>query len=541
MIPSSDSIIDSSINEVRNYYLQHGNLLGFKIKMINPQQVSIGNETVSFENLKRLIGKIIHLSDQNLPANEFLRILNEAIPDKGLPLFAPLPYIRVPIDQDRLLNQFLAYLELSEKLTQKPLDKSFIQEEQGGDCWGLGFLFQVYESQNKGNEFFKILGLISAWDGSEAQLRDSELVSSLSDHYVDLEDLIKQTMNDIIWLQAEIVNTKSVKKEFLFKVISNRITPTTVLSEVFKSCDLEQFRELITIYQKFDGYFLDLYWQEHFTCLRFMPEGGAIRYYDPNLSQPLAPFLSIDQFIRLLQLTLLKPEGLPLDRFYFRESLGYFQPTPVKTFSLEEVSSIIAEFTPSKNGFTPYHLAILLQSPEYIRKLNKEAPELVNHANVHGTKPLDLVIYSQNLELLRALLENPSLDLSLAYKTAIDFNNAPALKELLESGKVNNLNEPRSMEDGLMGFEMPLIASLKLGRVEMLDLFLQHGADANCADVFGATFFELFSQSKNPDIWEAVVKHLPNVRVRDSKGLSLFQYAINNGNQALYDFLFSKV
>lgn len=74
-------------------------------------------------------------------------------------------------------------------------------------------------------------GLISAWDGSEAQLRNSDLVAGLSDHYVDLEDLIKQTMNDIIWLQAEIVNAKSVRKEFLFQVISNRVTPRTVLTE----------------------------------------------------------------------------------------------------------------------------------------------------------------------------------------------------------------------------------------------------------------------------------------------------------------------
>lgn len=83
--------------------------------------------------------------------------------------------------------------------------------------------------------------------------------------------------------------------------------------------------------------------------------------------------------------------------------------------------------------------------------------------------------------------------------------------------------------------------SQPLAPIISIDQFIQHGADVNCADAHGTTFLELLSQSKNRDMWEAVVKYLPNISARDSKGATLFQYAIANGNQPLYDFLLSKV
>ena len=101
------------------------------------------------------------------------------------------------ISQHHLLKNLCYY--------QKLLNQDHRLFESQGYCAGFSFLKLYYSTLGKRDEFFKILKLLSEWDGSYGALSqpfDSSMVFSSGSK--TLHELLHQLSNDLVWFQSNI-------------------------------------------------------------------------------------------------------------------------------------------------------------------------------------------------------------------------------------------------------------------------------------------------------------------------------------------------
>ncbi|HRE31183.1 MAG TPA: hypothetical protein PLD88_04335, partial [Candidatus Berkiella sp.] len=66
---------------------------------------------------------------------------------------------------------------------------------------GWAFLFLIYASCDREDEFYDILDVIEAWDETEDTLQEVRLPASLSEKYKSREDVFEQILNELILFQ----------------------------------------------------------------------------------------------------------------------------------------------------------------------------------------------------------------------------------------------------------------------------------------------------------------------------------------------------
>jgi len=149
----------------------------------------------------------------------------------------------------------------------------------------------------------------------------------------------------------------------------------------------------------------------------------------------------------------------------------------------------------------------------------------VNHVGRDGLTMLTYAVSGQHPGLVRALLARgarPDADHGAAMLQAAGSGDLPILTELLAAGASPNEHAGDMLNT-------PLIASVSTGKLEVMKLLLQSGADPNARNRLGRT--ALFTAAAG---WSKALNYLighgANVNISDKDGITPLIYASMYGN-----------
>lgn len=200
----------------------------------------------------------------------------------------------IPIDQTSVLAKMTKYLEI------KGRDKSMLPDKEHSN--GFAFLAQYYRAFGKGDEYYRVLTLLSGWDGSEEGLFDDKAKNALkniSGDYNDLEELFEHWINDVVWFQA-VQEERSSQFNIVRKDPSTRIEPITNVRIPAHKASIKEF--LDSMIEK-EGTVLE-FGGGKYASSAFIEANQRIKYYDPNMPLELPPFTSTEELAELMFLTM---------------------------------------------------------------------------------------------------------------------------------------------------------------------------------------------------------------------------------------------
>ncbi|MGD0665809.1 MAG: ankyrin repeat domain-containing protein, partial [Rhabdochlamydiaceae bacterium] len=191
----------------------------------------------------------------------------------------------VKINQGHILDKLTERLALKKKQMEEQKSETTLLDPKeilipGGHCNGLSLLMEYYSFKGKEEEFYSVMELFSTWDGTEESLKSTKGLSELSGDYKDLNDLMEQWTNDIIWFQQNYdVHFRQEERvpqlEMVRKSPLDKVTPATAIFHTFTQ---EQLAEWLQIRSYFPGTIIEFKGSGHNTTLKILPQSKGAYY-----------------------------------------------------------------------------------------------------------------------------------------------------------------------------------------------------------------------------------------------------------------------
>lgn len=382
-----------------------------------------------------------------------------------------------------------------------------------GNCFGWDFLSQVYFTQGeKGRqEFYDILETISEWGALGSPADGLALPPSLQSKYKNFEDLIEQTINDLVIFQqtskayydislginygdreATYALMKDPKKGREFKDLFQ--IPTTLYNR-------EQLAEMLSLLALQPGISIDITTpgsQAHAISLYITPEGN-FRLYDPNHRYRVPEF----QSAQLLADHLIKFNYSP-------NQIKKYNSVPFAfgAYRIHHGNEIIPQAKQAKflkynsaNDFNALQYAIMSNDISIIQDALTKSPRSLMHRDAHGVSPIALAIRLKNEQVIKLLIEkfheiNPNkseLSAELNFKELFSAGNKMVLT-FLENGWL----DPKALDS--QGNNLLNSAILAKDAVMVKYLLDNYDWDINAIDVNSAVpFHYALGQIQEPD------------------------------------------
>ncbi len=446
---------------------------------------------------------------------------------------------------------------------------------EGGHCNGFAFLFLYYRRRGLRDEFFKMLKLISAWDGNPDFLKKTEPVAAFSGNYKNVTDLFNQWVNDLIWFQQSNLNvelkglninpTQSARKQqydIVKKSKSIFELPPRFLTRG-ENLSAEQLGEYLDIFKEMPSLDVEFSKGEHATSLAIMSD-GRFDYYDPNQSDILEPFASSsflashikDTKYRLLN-RLFPDQSMSLEiRYHPAKNYSAF---PGRTESWHK-DSYNEYYKKSPNQFTPLHVAIIANDEAEVErllktqdldlslknKLDKNALEMAVSLNAENMVRLFCkhhpTFVSKNPDILpmtskenRALLYYLLDNFQFTHSAGL-LNQAVIDKDRALIGKLlrNGFSPDEESEASLLFHRIPIINAVDMEELEIVKALMRSGASLPAESIF---FSKL---ARNPEITKFLIDNyqdkMTQLILKDSSdasvGYSFVDFMIFEGQYA---------
>lgn len=422
----------------------------------------------------------------------------------------------------------------------------------GGHCNGFAFLKSYYTSLNKQDEFFKILQLVSTWDGTSETLENTNSeVSKLSGNYKNLGQLFSQLANDLIWFQVsglneqdwysnlktelKIENQDSREQQYAFVSTNSDLKFTTQFKLKYVDLTSEQLTEYIDIATKSPNVSIDFGAYNHKTSL-FAKHNSKIDYYDPNYQYELDSFNSAESFSEhfksyLLENNKFSGDVLHLDTLHVMNhsknplEFEYFSKIELEKF--QEEGSVRAFQEKSPNGFTPLHIAVLTNSLSNLESL-LNCPDCggLTLRDKDGLTPIDLALKMSKTELFEALKKSKFYDVNDHHVLAI--YSETSAKQFEVEIKQELTNPLFSKSNGLLNF------AVWRQEKKLVQELLEKGISPNEEGKFGRTErYPLFTAIKESEMGTKCLKLLlqynADLSIKNDKNQTPLQYAESLG------------
>lgn len=329
------------------------------------------------------------------------------------------------LSQGAIDPKLLSYLELTGTDPSRVLNDS-------GNCNGWAFLYQIYVTDDREDEFYDILEAIHAWDGNEDSLDNTPLPDPLQSKYNNMRDLLEQVTND---LALFFYATNATEQLNLGWGQGSRLEQYELVKDPQKGRELanifnyqdhhmsrDQLAEMIQLCARWPGSTVDIGGGEHATSLYITPE-GQFKYYDPNMKQRRAPFESAEELADFIIASKYEKLNKKNSDDTIDITLDLYQFLPRNTLIPQAIVPTKPLNSMSANGFTPLHVAVLENDINQVKKLLDENPSSVLERDAHGMTPFHLAIVNNKKETLAALLATNGLDIN----TPNDSGDSPLL------------------------------------------------------------------------------------------------------------------
>lgn len=298
-----------------------------------------------------------------------------------------------------------------------------------GHCNGLSFMNLVYANRafkksdaGYKNDFYKIIDLLSKWDGS-AQALERPIGVKLYDYdsSTPLKLLFREWTDHLVWFQQNTLEREALssfknlnqsqkdREAQLLQASGKDGFSTNKLFNLQNDLSENQLSELLDLMARRPGTKIEIAGGQHVVS-SYVTLNNQHDYYDPNqegtlplFSDPekLASYIRQTKYVGLLQagsqdkvdisLAVFAPDVLDLNQDILKEDeLPKAQ---------HELKKMIAQ---SPNGMSSLHKAILLNSVASANRLLKiQELDFNEKDNLFEKTPFELAIYLGRMEILR--------------------------------------------------------------------------------------------------------------------------------------------
>lgn len=366
-------------------------------------------------------------------------------------------------NQTHIVNQLQKYLQLQKSIAPEKYsftDPSEIVKQ--GECYGLSFIMLVYTDLGLEDEFYKILELISTWQGTEAELKQPVGLENLKEGYANLEEVFEQLLNDVVYFQGtNVTNATSDAKQHnrvcqFYKVRPSEKYNLTNLFSLSTLANLEQLTEFLEILKYYPNSMVSFNGSLHATSI-YVNSNKQFNYYDPNPYKRYKKFVDTKELATAIMKFKYKLIGfnhinmdveLEVNKLSVDKEAAELDKLreQCRGSNLQANSQLLSflskKESPSANGFTPLHHAVFANNADRIKFLLKLAPEQLFAKDKHDKSPIDYAIIFQRENCLEQLLPKyvELEDLNAWIKTAYSSQNLTAFKMLIGKIKECNIN-----------------------------------------------------------------------------------------------------
>lgn len=319
------------------------------------------------------------------------------------------------LSQGAIDPKLLSYLESTGTDPSRVLNNS-------GNCNGWAFLYQIYVTDDREDEFYDILEAIHAWDGNKETLDDTPLPESLQSKYINMRDLLEQVSNDLAlffyatnateqlnlgWGQGSRLDQYELAKDpKVGRELAN------IFNYQDHNMSRDQLVEMLEFCARWPGSTVDIGGGEHATSL-YITQDGEFKYYDPNMKQRREPFDSAEELADFIIASKYEKLNKINSDNTIDISLDLYQFLPANSLVPQAIEPTNPLNSLSANGFTPLHVAVLENDTNKVKALLTADPSLAMVKDANGTTPLHLAIVNNKKETLDALLATKGLDINM--------------------------------------------------------------------------------------------------------------------------------
>ncbi len=264
------------------------------------------------------------------------------------------------IEQTLLSNNLTTFLNLIGR------DGRRIIHNQG-NCNGWEFLYSIYDSNGKEEEFFRILHLIASWDKKLPSLYNDQLLpKDFKDQYGyrHLADLFEQIANDLCIFQYYAPAAQDLglgyrwfRRLKQYALVGNG---ERKLHHLFSFSNMqmneEQLAHMLRFLARWQGASIDVIadlnhdGRAHAMSINVTPD-GLLKYYDGNARYPIAPFADFQALAHYMMETVYHNPASRLEGGVV--NIGF------NVFKFYQQAEVIPEIeVPHLEGFTPLAMAL---------------------------------------------------------------------------------------------------------------------------------------------------------------------------------------
>lgn len=443
------------------------------------------------------------------------------------------------LSQAALDPKLLSYLESS------GMDPTLVLGNEG-NCNGWAFLYQIYATNDKEDEFYAIQEAIADWDGDMDSLDTEQLPESLTGKYSNMRDLLEQVSNDLalFFYATEATNELNLGLGQKSRIQQYDLTKDPnegrELGNIFNYSNShtskEQLVEMLDFCARWPGTSVDIGGGQHATSL-FITEKGELKYYDPNMKGRKEPFTSTEELADYIIATKYKKLGKLNDDDTVDISLDLYKFYPRGT----NVPDVLPPTHPlpleSANEFSPLHVAILENDVERVKALLAADPAAASAKDANGITPLHMAMTNHKKETLELLLNAPGLDINMPdnhgmhpFMIALNSRDPNMVSQVINHPefKMDNnrdyvirtasmgipeifnmvLEKSHGFKDTLQGEMTALMVLCNNGNVEMINKLLtakNYDPDINARDFLDFTALMRAVQKDQKDVVKALL------------------------------------
>lgn len=428
----------------------------------------------------------------------------------------------MPICQSIIINQCQKYVQLQQERfardfpDEKPkyVDadiQKLVKSTTTGVCSGLSGLWLYRKSRGEESQFFGILELIAAWNGTEESLK-------AGDNF--LAKVFEQFINDMRWVQnssADIRLKYNVQQRDLvdkFEIIKRvqknqgRDTPSLLSLEfsmafVFKKDELlETLSNVVN-----EGKMIRLGGANH--TIAMMKKNGKYVVYDPNASDGEKTFDTIVAVEDYIEKVLFKDfgyssENLPIDISVF--DFSNKKPHRYKKTAKEMIESFLR-----KNG--------------EVDRLSWDKYTPLIFASRMGEQATAQLLVQMKADLNKAADVGLLVDYYTPLIAAVDKRQTDIVRMLATSPGVNL--------DRLCGGTTPLIFAAQEGYIDIVGVLLETNVNINQKDIFGNTALMLAVGNGHLELVLELLRAGVFVNEKNSMGVTALMMAVSTRNAGM--------
>uniref|UniRef100_A0A0Q9YJD7 Ankyrin repeats (3 copies) n=1 Tax=Candidatus Berkiella aquae TaxID=295108 RepID=A0A0Q9YJD7_9GAMM len=462
-----------------------------------------------------------------------------------------------------------------------------------GNCNGWSFLYMVYLTQGREQEYFDILELLIKWNGKKQFLINANnLPGSLRKLYKNPEEVFNQLLNDLAVfhsdsaaideLQLNIQQRERIKQYDLIKSAASNRSLRHLFGYNRLSLSKAQLIEMLAFMQRWPETVVDIHLPEHAVSL-YVTKDRQFKYYNSNAKNKTQPFTCAQSLAEHI-----------IKSFYIKENnlapgesidIGFdaykFYNNPKMTTKNERALKARSQAKASANGFTPLHYAVMENDEQKVINILKSAPQsALTLKDQHGFSPVTRAIMLKSEKIFLALLRSYAnkqnakdvADVSNIKITHCCANDEIAfLAKLAVEGKLNPHlvidNEGGTILSHALSYGIDVDLQKRLLKAPSVDIhrvdqsqktILHHavgnGADShvikaitslkgfniNKQDIHGDTALMIAVMDESKDIVKTLLDSGVDVHVRNKSGQSALDLAILFRNEPIEALLSQK-